>query len=147
MTSLESIGKLREWSRLGPMVCQDLLDIADEIEREIAERYMERPCDKNGEPTYVGQRIKHRGHEGEVWLIGVHEVMCSDRVCYPCGEYVHVKPRTVEDVLADVVALCANTWKGGESPFAFYDVSDVMESGNMREYADELRELLGGDGR
>lgn len=59
----------------------------------------------------------------------------------------HVKPRTVEDVLADVVALCANTWKGGESPFAFYDVSDVMESGNMREYADELRELLGGDGR
>lgn len=32
---MESIEKLREWSRLGPMVCQDLLDIADEIEREI----------------------------------------------------------------------------------------------------------------
>lgn len=52
------------------------------------------------------------------------------------------KPRTLEDVLADVVTLCANTWKDGESPFAFYDVSDVMESGNIREYADEIRELM-----
>lgn len=52
--------------------------------------------------------------------------------------------RTVEDVLRDVVTLCANTWKDGESPFAFYGVSDVMESGNIKGYADELRELMGG---
>ena len=96
-------------------------NISDEIEREVAERYMERPCDKNGEPTCVGQRIRHRGHEGEVWLLGVHEVMCSDRMCYPCGEYEHVKPRTLEDVLIASGVSCAC-------------VEDV---------AAEIRELLG----
>lgn len=57
----------------------------------------------------------------------------------------HHNPRTLEDVLADVVTLCANAWKDDKSPFAFYDVSDVMASDNIREYADEIRELLGGD--
>ena len=97
--------------------------LCDEIQTEVDERFMERPCDKNGEPTYIGQRIKHRGHEGEVWLLGVHEVMCSDHVCYPCGEYEHVKPRTLEDVLDEIC--------------------DDQES--IARAAAEIRELLGVD--
>jgi len=49
---------------------------------------------------------------------------------------------TVEDVLRGVVTLCHNTWKKG-SAFEFYDVDDVMKSGNIAEYAAKLR--LAGD--
>ena len=131
MAGMESIEKLREWLHADAYEHPELMELVDEIEREIAERYMERPCDKNGEPTYVGQRIKHRGHEGEVWLIGVHEVMCSDRVCYPCGEYVHVKPRTVEDVLNDFAKRVLNS--GHQWGL------DAEET--TAKYADELREM------
>jgi len=113
MTELESLKCLLEWVEsldenkhlgyLSESGRQGLRNIVDAILEEVDERYMERPCDKNGEPTHIGQRIEHRGHEGEVWLLGIHEVMCSDRVCYPCGEYRHVKPRTVEDVLREFV--------------------------------------------
>ena len=53
-------------------------------------------------------------------------------------ELVHHHEPTVEDVLRDVVTLCHNTWKE-ESPFHFYDVDDVMKSGNIAEFASRLR--------
>lgn len=109
-----------------------LYEIADEIEHEIAERYMERPCDKNGEPTCVGQRIRHRGHEGEVWLLGVHEVMCSDRVCYPCGEYEHVKPRTLEDTIAEYVELSTS-----QDVKRHREVSDELWKIQREQFMDE----------
>ena len=57
--------------------------------------------------------------------------------------YRILKP-TVEDVLRNVVTLCYNTWKE-ESPFHFYDVDDVMKSGNIAEYAAKLRLAEGED--
>lgn len=54
----------------------------------------------------------------------------------------HHHAPTVEDVLRGVVTLCRNTWKEG-SAFEFYDVDDVMKSGNIAEYAAKLR--LAGD--
>lgn len=53
------------------------------------------------------------------------------------------KPKpNVEDVLRGVVTLCHNTWKE-ESAFHFYGVDDVMESGNIADFAAKLR--LAGD--
>lgn len=110
---MKSIEKLREWSRLGPMACQDLLDIADEIEREIAERYMELPLDTNGVPIRTGDIIEFgkKGERLEVTHFGWTE-HGDPTIAYrrPNGtldcscigtECRHVKPRTLEDVLQD----------------------------------------------
>jgi hypothetical protein len=44
-------------------------------------------------------------------------------------------------VLRDVVTLCHNTWKEG-SGCRFYDVDDVMNSGNIADIADRIREAV-----
>lgn len=69
MSELESIDKLRDWLDY-KCICYDanknavelanghhpdeLYEIADEIEREIAKRYMELPVDADGVPIRVG---------------------------------------------------------------------------------------------
>jgi len=49
----------------------------------------------------------------------------------------HHKP-TVEDVLRGVVTLCHNTWNE-DSAHRFYDIDDVMESGNIADFAAKLQ--------
>lgn len=130
---MESIEKLREWSRLGPMVCQDLLDIADDIEREIAERYMELPLDADGVPVHVGDKMQYHG--GEPFTVcavapGVIHMWAAAKLGERSTTYhyapdlcTHHKPRTIEDVLQDA----------GVSVAAIEDV------------AAEIRELMGVD--
>lgn len=106
---MESIEKLREWSRLGPMVCQDLLDIADDIEREIAERYMQLPLDADGVPVHVGDEMELDNERFVVCAVApgcvhrwdIHNIGELDRgtVAYPPGSLHHFKQRTIEDVL------------------------------------------------
>lgn len=166
---MKSVDKLRELPVFGAvsisgdlnatnqlMVCatkEEVLEIADEIEAEIEERSMELPVDADGVPIRVGDKLEYRGLTFEAFSVAEDVVF---RECdfnsgrykvdvYDHSDVRHYNPRTLEDVLADVVTLCANTWKDDKSPFAFYDVSDVMASDNIREYADEIRELLGGD--
>lgn len=96
----------------------------DAIEAEIAERYMELPLDADGAPIHCGERMRlDNGNEGEVWLIGVFDIMMSDHTCFDWAKSRHVKPRTIEDVLRDA----------GVSVAAIEDV------------AAEIRELLGVD--
>lgn len=130
---MESIDKLREWSRLGPMACQDLLDIADDIEREIAERYMELPLDADGVPIHVGDKMQYHG--GEPFTVcavapGVIHTWSAAKLGersttyhYMPDQCTHYKPRTLEDVLQ-----CA-----GVSVAAIEDV------------AAEIRELMEAD--
>lgn len=132
-----------------------LLEIADGIQAEVDSLFMALPLDAKGVPIRVGDTVAEkpfRPKAGEKPAEVVCMLLNSDGWavgdCDPRGHWYnslqleHVKPRTLEDVLADVVTLCANTWKDDESPFAFYGVSDVMESGNIKEYADEIRELM-----
>lgn len=171
---MESVDKLRELPVFGAvsvdgdlnatnqrMVCatkEEVLEIADAIESEIAERYLALPLDADGVPIRVGDTVElgESRNQGIVKALNEHMVIAMhvDDGYMNCAKYGllwnadechHVTPRTLEDVLADVVTLCANAWKDDKSPFAFYDVSDVMASDNIREYADEIRELLGGD--
>ncbi len=138
MSEIKALEELREWSRLGPMVCQDLLDIADEIEREIAERFMELPVDADGVPIRVGDELEtaHGGKviveyvgecEVRVYRDGEHYRVSQDEYAYTCR---HVKPRTIEDILALFL-----TAVGDDDPH-YYDEQ-------IAEYADEIRELLG----
>lgn len=106
--------------------------LCDEIEREIAERYMELPVDADGVPIHCGERMRlNNGHVGDVWLIGVFDIMMSDHTCFDWAKSRHVKPRTVEDVLRDMEGMRGNN--------ATYE--DVIR--RCAKLAAELRELMG----
>ena len=85
----------------------------DEIETEIAERYMELPLDADGVPIRVGDKVQFRNDEPvTVDSIGTSKVYENDSGFFGSngGFYGqgtlknvrHVKPRTLFDVLAEV---------------------------------------------
>lgn len=134
---MDSVDKLREWAndRLDGYAHADAMSLANEIEREIAERYMELPVDADGVPIRVGDLIEFgkKGERLEVTHFGWTK-FGDPTIAYrrPNGtidcscigsECRHVKPRTLEDVLMDAGVSCAA-------------ISDV---------AAEIRELLGCD--
>lgn len=135
---METVDKLRDANVLltwenGTLRANEL---ADEIEREIAERYMELPLDADGVPIHVGDEMEH-GEYGSVFVDAV--APCGISVFKQNGftlwapafkpdAWHHFKPRTVEDVLeefADEVRRCC----------------DSKET--LGKYADELREMMG----
>ena len=111
--------------------------------------YMMLPKDADGVPIHVGDVMESKDG-GPLFDEGSFEVRAMR--CDECGWEVydrlgdryapsllrHYHEPTVKDVLREVVTLCHNTWKK-ESAFEFYDVDDVMESGNIAEYAAKLR--------
>ncbi|MBQ9002153.1 MAG: hypothetical protein IJ087_09900 [Eggerthellaceae bacterium] len=150
---MESIEKLRDYANEhiinGPLMNA----MVDGIEREIAERYMELPVDADGVPIRVGDYLQLGESRGEVVALTYcpsngklpWEWQCDTGDWYNTAFARHAKPRTLEDVLRDVVTLCANMWKDEKSAFRYYDVGNVMESGNIADFAAEIRDLLGGD--
>ena len=131
MTSLESIEKLR--NRVNPMMPLNAEIIASEIEREIAEKYIELPVDADGVPIHIGDEMENGEYRGKVtdmsWDGHFCHVYHGSIAIAPC-DYTHVEPRTVEDVLRD----CCNEWNE--------HCGDDWESGVYAKYADELRELI-----
>lgn len=125
----------------------------ERMERDLSERYVELPKDANDATIRPGARVAHAGKtwavrtlmltdEGE-WLLDCQPEdgePPAGRTVRP-GDCEVLEERTVEDVLREVVTLCHNTWKE-ESSFRFYDVDDVMGSGNIADFADELRSML-----
>lgn len=83
----------------------------DEIEREIAERYMEYPVDADGVPVHVGDKMQYHG--GEPFTVcavapGVIHTWAAVKLGersttyhYMPDQCTHYKPRTIEDVLQD----------------------------------------------
>ena len=111
-----------------------LNSIADAIESEIAERFIELPVDANGVPIHVGDEL-----EGgfAVDYVAPHWVFSAGRGAKHDGSCHHVKPRTLEDVLSEFANRVCNSghqW--------WLDAADVVP-----QYADEIRELMkeGGD--
>lgn len=110
--------------------------IADEIEREIQERYLLLPEDADGVPIHVGDVMAMAdGREGTVVAVGesqftIHVSKAPNVVCQAKMHH-HVKPRTLEDVLCDMIHE--------------YGCTDALTETIADKYADEIRELLGGD--
>lgn len=174
MTSLESIERLREslndctteagvepnrfdtyW--ITARACDILID---EIEREIAERYMELPVDADGVPIHLGDMVEgeqlfdNATVKGTVTTYHIHD---DDE---PGTVYVrvkptedtwtikelrftrcrHVKPRTVEDVLRDY-------WREAcELPVDMSDESTAEAIDKLVvKYRAEICDLLDGD--
>lgn len=114
-------------------------DIADEIEAEIDERYMELPLDADGVPIRCGDFVDGgMGDSGkvqhvELWPDGfvvVYECHPGTFTRYAPDAVRHVKPRTIEDVLRD----CCNEWNE--------HCGNDWEQSVYAKYADEIRGLL-----
>ena len=157
---MKSIDELRE---IGTKVknscftgvhCDAVLELADEIEAEIADNYMRLPCDANGVSIHVGDSVAEepfRPNIGEKPAEVVCMLINSDGWsigdCDPCGHWFHpatlehVKPRTLEDVLEDYVIEYQTRHARSEFGAEHFDHVDVHEM--IKRCADEIRELLG----
>ena len=122
----------------------DVRGMADAIEREVAERYMELPVDADGVPWHIGDMVE--GH-GKVHSLDLNRHGWSffgvENAIDP-AIHRHAKPRTVEDAARDFVNSVV-TLKGHRDGIPVVGIDDSLWRDYFPEYADELRELVGVD--
>jgi len=148
MSELVSIGKLRGLPFHGPngfgncvTASKEMISvIADEIEAEIAKRFMELPVDADGVPIkpgdMVGSEISKRKR---VWMVSSSAfAVYGDLSGYNPKAFTHVKPRTLEDVMREFTDEIIE-WSGYSGPVKDGKTwSDVYT-----KYADEIRATFG----
>ena len=101
------------------------------------------PVDADGVPIRVGDVLTDGEYTFRVDELAAFgdsswSIRNEDGNAWAACDVTHHHEPTVEDVLRNVVTLCYSTWKE-ESPFHFYDVDDVMKSGNIADFAAKLR--------
>lgn len=138
---LDSLDKLREFRNTPDFGywADEITELADGIEREVAERYMPLPVDADGVPIRDGDKVKipnAGGGEYGVFAVARDYWVDVDGFTHKPMQTVHAKPRTLEDVLSDV-------WKEALD----YAKSDMWRSPDevFSERANEIRELMGRD--
>lgn len=153
MSEIKAVEKLREQAEREPLALTYILnDLADEIEAEISERYMLLPVDADGVPIHMGDTVEGQPLgcsrvKGSVTTYFIHDNDEPDSIYIKvdCGNGTwtikelriercrHVKPRTLENIVADAIQYGHNGITG-----------DRIE-GKVAEFCAEIRELLGGD--
>ena len=118
--------------------------LIDEIEAEIAERFIALPADEEGDVLRIGDVLKCQGEsiilnslswDGRRWF--ATETIVSSG-WYPVHLCHHVKPRTLEDVLNEFGIAAARELNADPDG---YGISDKT----IAKCVSEIRELLGGD--
>lgn len=127
--------------------CNLLLVIADEIEAEIVERFVELPVDADGVLIHVGDVVQGLGDAGPVqhvelwddgWVV-VFEFAPGQFTRYSGDAVRHYKPRTIEDVLREF----AEEVYASHADFISIDGENAYLLAAINETADEIRELTG----
>lgn len=116
--------------------------IADEIEREIAEKYQLLPVDADGVPIRCGDvmcsaGIREKGHKVIVSAIfedGFVEYGNDNGLIGPlCQEdWVHIKPRTLDDIITEYEELAAN-----QNVKDYFEVSKELRTIQSEQFMDE----------
>ena len=107
------------------MACDKLID---DIEQELADRYIELPVDADGVPWHIGDVVDGHGVVRSMDL-NRHGWSFLGLTAIDPAIHRHAKPRTLEDVLREF----AQGVNGQNADFA-----DLA----AKKYADEIRELL-----
>ena len=131
---MESIEKLRDWSHdvCGDCECdKEIQQIADEIEREISERYMLLPVDADGVPIHIGDELDAYGITFTAYAISKDYIYSEKMLGSLATGCKHHAERTIEDVLMDLaIGVLEN---------------DGYDNEDIKLYADELRSMMGGE--
>ena len=140
---MESIEKLRDELRICEMTGSRptiafVAQCADEIEREIAEKYMVRPCDMDGVPVKIGDELSHDGF-ARSFIVHSYELTngawsvwdVANGATHLCQACRHVKPRTLEDIVTEAIEY----GHGIYPPTHCYDAK-------VDELCAEIRELM-----
>lgn len=146
---LESIEKLREYAKLDNVLYQDVLDYADEIEREISERYMLLPVDADG-VLWRHDDCSFIGEDGLTYVLMAMKVDCSGEWMFRsvlgwhrASKCRHVKQDSLEALLDDVsMGICLYP---RERVTRYLENNHSIGEAVMLDVRDRLRDLLGGD--
>jgi hypothetical protein len=153
MSEIKALEKLRRLTIYDKgekyTACLDAGSIADEIEAEIAERYIELPVDADGVPIRVGDKLEchANGYDGAFTVfaigndvvVGNHDtewiVRNPSKWFHIASFCMHVKPRTLEDVLREMLDRKGD----GIGMREFNRDFDAF----VEHYADEIRAMFG----
>lgn len=146
MSEIKALDKLRDaWQGIGGETScagcyYKIEDYIDEIEAEIAERYMLLPMDADGVPIHIGDAMQciHDGSVRVVGFISKNGFIERKLTYYYPDCFVHPKPRTLKDVLAEFGIAAARELNADPDG---YGISDKT----IAECASKIRELLCGD--
>ena len=141
MESIEKLRNLRDEAASKMVdntrwVCARCEEIADEIEAELSEKYMALPLDADGVPIRIWDVVQFVNREGgtgapvEVCAVSDHYAYYGEgKHFYKASMCRHVKPRTVQDVLHDMLYEAADACADGSTK-----IEDCIA-----KYAAELR--------
>lgn len=141
MSEIKALEDLREWAqgfnaRLLKGLREQILKACDEIEAEIADRYMRLPVDADGVPIHVGDVVVAISTGESETVSHVSEKSIEiERFGVKPSSVRHAKPRTLEDVLEEYANEYYKLVRDGLGSIAKL---------KTRKAADEIRELLGG---
>lgn len=121
--------------------------LIDEVEAEIAEKYIELPVDSDGVLIRIGDTVRELDDcvPMKVMSLTFYEDCVDVNACGMNPNLLrHVNPRTLEDVLRDFAHKAVRIGMKGGVPS---DVELYADEDAVAECAVEIRDLLGGDGR
>jgi len=134
---IESIEKLRKYGLETDygVWASEINELADAIQAEVEANYMPYLLDADGEPIRIGDSVDARKWH-ESGTVEGFTVNCrthdGDLVWYDACDLAHAKPRTVDDVLVELLASC------GKPTLSAYDERAI------KKYAAELQ-MKGGE--
>ena len=155
MTNIKALEKLRELCAdvksmdFASVGCDAVLEIADEIEAEVSERFVELPCDADGVPWHMGDEVRRTYRKDLPSIVtgiylyadGIHKLHVSETACTAwtpyASKYRHVKPRTIEAVLEEfLIEFDDWDWNTGGND------RDNARKQLFAKYADEIRGMM-----
>lgn len=144
MSEIKALEKLRKYTlcdkgeRYTAYIGAD--KIADEIQAEVDNRFMELPVDADGVPIYVGDEIQYVNDQGGTGAKVKVCAIANSYAFYDNGKHIHAyssdstrhaKPDPLNELLCDMIHE--------------YGCTDALTETVAEKYAERIRELMGGD--